>query len=419
MSYSLAQRNQSSLAKSGEFVRSQGAILFLLTAHLPMVAIFAKQSMSLPLFRLQPLAVLALLWLTSLNGSSQRPVWRVSSVLMVMLDVFCVFLGVWRGSAWLVTFGCSLSVLAWILACQRESSGRFLFAIVVLLALIVRLPPSLDVWLWDGFQNSVTSLSSAILNTCGLIHFSDPTGLHVTGALLDAGMLRGGIASAWVMLVAATVFSACERRSGPHLVLLLMYTAFLGLVLSTLSTTLGASLAVSSSLDLSRGIAGFCWRFLFLVAGLAAIWSADKVVLLFTGGIPAMEDLVTGRKAIRRYDDEEEEEEQEQEEQRPRRKNPLTSLFNAWVAPVAVTVIQPPVAPSVAMSDAEIMDGNEVPPVTAAPGQAIASQSGSAASAEVPEVSTTNSPAAVRGLIFITALTMLAVQLIRVFGIGS
>lgn len=413
MSYSLAQRNKSSLAKSGEFVRSQGAILFLLTAHLPMVAIFAKQSMSSPLFRLQPLAVLALLWLTSLNCSSRRPVWRVSSVLMVMLDVFCVFLGVWRGSAWLVTFGCSLSVLAWILACQRELSGRLLFAIVVLMALIVRLPTSLDVWLWNGFQNSVTSLSSDILNTCGLIHFSDPKGLHVTGTLLDAGMLRGGIASAWVMLVAATVFSAWERRSGPHLVLLLIYTAFIGLVLSTLSTTLGATLAVSSSLDLSRGIAGFCWRFLVLVAGLAAIWSADKVVLLFTGGIPEMEDLVTGRKAIRRY------EEDEEEEHRPRRENPLTSLFNAWVAPVAVTVIQPPVVPSVAMSDAEIMDGNEVPPVTAAPGQAIASQSGSAASAEVPEALMTNSPAAVRGLIFITALTILAVQLIRVFGIGS
>jgi hypothetical protein len=415
MSYSLAQRNKSSLAKSGEFVRSQGAILFLLTAHLPMVAIFAKQSMTSPLFRLQPIAVLALLWLTSLNGSIQRPVWRVSSVLMVMLDVFCVFLGVWRASAWLVTFGCSLSVLAWILACQRESSGRFLFAIVVMMALIVRLPPSLDAWLWEGFQNSVTSLSSAILNTCGLIHFSDANGLHVTGTLLDAGMLRGGIASAWVMLVAATVFSAWERRSAPHLVLLLIYTAFLGLILSTLSTTLGASLAVSSSLDLSRGIAGFCWRFLLLVAGLAAIWSADKVVLLFTGGIPVMEDLVTGRKAIRRYEDDEEEEEQ----QRPRRENLLTSLFNAWVAPLAVTVIEPPPSQSVAMSDAAIIDGSQVPPATAVPRKASASQSGTHTSAEVPDALMTNSPAAVRGLIFITALTILAVQLIRVFGIGS
>ena len=414
MSYSLAQRNKSSLAKYGEFVRSQGAILFLLTAHLPMVAIFAKQSMTSPLFRLQPIAVLALLWLTSLNGSSQRPVWRVSSVLMVMLDVFCVFLGVWRASAWLVTFGCSLSVLAWILACQRESSGRFLFAIVVMMALIVRLPPSVDAWLWEGFQNSVTSLSSVILNTCGLIHFSDANGLHVTGTLLDAGMLRGGVASAWVMLVAATVFSAWERRSAPHLVLLLIYTAFLGLILSTLSTTLGASLAVSSSLDLSRGIAGFCWRFLVLVAGLASIWSADKVVLLFTGGIPVMEDLVTGRKAIRHYEDDEEE-----EEQRPRRENLLTSLFNAWVAPLALTVIEPPPSQSVALSDAAIMDGSQVPPITAAPRQAFASQSGSGTSAEVHEALMTNSQAAVRGLIFITALTILAVQLIRVFGIGS
>ena len=414
MSYSLAQRNKSSLAKSGEFVRSQGAILFLLMAHLPMVAIFAKQSISSPLFRLQPIAVLAMLWLTSLNGSRQRPVWRVSSVLMVMLDVFCVFLGVWRGSAWLVTFGCSLSVLAWIVACQRDLSGRLLFAIMVLMALIVRLPPSLDVWLWEGFQNSVTSLSSDILNTCGLIHFSDPQGLHVTGTLLDAGMLRGGVASVWVMLVAATIFSAWERRSGPHLVLLLTYTAFLGLILSTLSTTLGASLAVSSSLDLSRGIAGFCWRFLVLVAGLAAIWSADKVVLLFTGGIPVMEDLVTGRKGIRRYEDDEEE-----EEQRPRRENPLTSLFNAWVAPLAVPVIQPSGSPAVAMSGAEIMDGSQVPPVTASPSQAIASQRVADGSVEVPEALMTNSPAAVRGLIFITALTILVVQLIRVFGIGS
>jgi hypothetical protein len=284
-----------------------------------------------------------------------------------------------------------------------------------MMALIVRLPPSLDAWLWEGFQNSVTSLSSAILNTCGLIHFSDANGLHVTGTLLDAGMLRGGIASAWVMLVAATVFSAWERRSAPHLVLLLIYTAFLGLILSTLSTTLGASLAVSSSLDLSRGIAGFCWRFLLLVAGLAAIWSADKVVLLFTGGIPVMEDLVTGRKAIRRYEDDEEEEEQ----QRPRRENLLTSLFNAWVAPLAVTVIEPPPSQSVAMSDAAIIDGSQVPPATAVPRKASASQSSTHTAAEVADALMTNSPAAVRGLIFITALTILAVQLIRVFGIGS
>lgn len=396
------------------FFRRQGPILYLLLAHIPMVCVFAFRSLSNPLYSTMPVAIAGLLWL-SLRHCANRPQnWRPLPVLMAILDVFLVVLGVWQDSAWLVTFGGSLLTAGWILASSRNISGRMIFAVFMLLALIVRFPPSLDERLQNRFQRGVSEFSSDILNASGVIHFMDSAGLHVTGNTLDAEMLQGGMASVWLLIVVAVVFSATERRSGPHLVCLMLFTLLLGIILSAASTSLGAMLAVTSGTDVSRSVAGVIWRLTILVVGLASIWSADKAVLLFTGGIPEMDELVTGRKMPRHYDDED-------EEQRIRPPNPLTEWFNAWVAPT------PRLAEVIAVADNVVM-------ASTVPARTVESRTSGTPAVElvVPvssfheqkvygasELIAANSPTAVKTLVVMLSMLVFAAQLLRLLWIGG
>ncbi len=408
------------------FFRRQGPILYLLLAHIPMLLVFAFESLSNPLYSMMPVAIAALLWLSVRHCANRPQNWRPLSVLMVILDVCLVVLGVWRGSAWLVTFGASLLSAGWILASSRNIPGRMVFAVFMLLALIVRFPPSLDERLQSRFQQAVSEFSSDILNASGVIHFTDSAGLHVTGKILDAEMLQGGVASVWLLVVVSVVFSATERRSGPHLVCLMLFTLLLGIILSAASTTLGARLAVASGTDVSRSVAGVTWRLTILVVGLASIWSADKAVLLFTGGIPVMDASVTGRKMPRQYDeheddDEDDEDDDEGEPQRTRSLNPLTEWFNAWVAPT------PLLAEVTAAADNMVMASSVTVPALESPNY------GAPAVASVVPVSSlhdqkvygdsqsieVNSPTAVKALIVMTSMLVFAAQLIRLLWIGG
>ena len=399
------------------FFRRQGPILYLLLAHIPMVFLFALESVSNPLYSMTPVAIAALLWLSVRHCANRPQNWRPLPVLMVMLDVFCVVLGVWRGSAWLVTFGGSLLTGGWILASNRNIPGRMVFAVFMLLALIVRFPPSLDNRLQNRFQQGVSKLSSDLLNATGVIHFTDSAGLHVPGKILDTRSLQGGIASVWLLVVLAVVFSATERRSGPHLVCLVLFSLLLGIILAAASITLGAMLAVGSGTDVSGSVAGIAWRLAVLGLGVASIWSADKAVLLFTGGIPAMDGLITGRKLPRQYDEDDDEE----EDQGSRPLNPLTEWFNAWVAPTpllakaTVAAEHTVMASSAAVrpmdsSSAGAITGDSVVPVLSSHEQEVSGNS---------ESNTRNSPPAVRVLVVMTSLLMFAAQLIRLLWIGG
>jgi len=396
--------------------RRQGPILYLLLAHVPMVSIFAFESLATPLYRTVPLGLACLLWI-SLRHCANRPQdWRPLPVLMVILDVCCVLLGIWRGSAWLVTFGGSLLAAGWILACSRNIPGRMIFAVMMLLGLIVRFPPLIDERLQNRFQRGVSEISSDILNASGVIHFTDAAGLHVTGKVLDSEMLRGGIASAWLLIVIAVVFSATERRSGPHLICLMLYSVLLGIILSAASTTLGAVVAVAFDTDVSRSIAGVIWRLAILIVGLVSIWSADKAVLLFTGGIPVMEELVTGRKVPRHDDDDDPD-----EEQRIAVPNALSEVFNKWVAPTPRLVEVADVAESTVMASAATLHRGEAShdcssaPEAALP-EAVFRASGVHGERESMSV---NSPAAVKGLLVITSVLIFAAQLVRLLCIGG
>ncbi len=401
------------------FFRRQGPILYLLLAHIPMVCVFAFESLSNPLYSMMPAAIAGLLWLSFMHCANRPQNWRPLPVLMVMLDVFLVVLGAWRGSAWLVTFGGSLLTAGWILASSRNIPGRMVFAVFMLLALIVRFPPTLDERLQSRFQRGVSEFSSDILNASGVIHYTDSAGLHVTGKTLDAEMLQGGIASVWLLIVVAVVFSATERRSGPHLVCLMLFTLLLGIILSAASTTLGAMLAVSSGTDVSRSVAGVTWRLTILVVGLASIWSADKAVLLFTGGIPIMDALVTGRKMPRQYDDDEDED--EDETQRTRSLNPLTEWFNAWVAPtprlaeVTAAADNLVSASSVTVRALETPD-NVTPALESVVPRLALHEQKVYRDSESVEV---NSGTAVKTLVVLTSMLVFAAQLFRLLWIGG
>jgi len=66
-----------------------------------------------------------------------------------------------------------------------------------------------------------------------------------------------------------------------------------------------------------------------MLLGLAFVWSADQAVLVLTHAIPVMDEVVSGRRVIRRQDDEDD----EMLERPMFRSNSITRFFNTWIAP--------------------------------------------------------------------------------------
>jgi hypothetical protein len=66
-----------------------------------------------------------------------------------------------------------------------------------------------------------------------------------------------------------------------------------------------------------------------MLLGLAFVWSADQAILVLTHAIPVMDEVVSGRRVIRRHDDEDD----EMLERPMFRSNGMTRFFNTWIAP--------------------------------------------------------------------------------------
>lgn len=310
------------------FVAQQPMFWFLL-AQLPALFLYGYQSWPSAQFGAFPLFVLGGLWIAISECGGRRERWRPECFLLILANLTAFGLGALKGSAWLICCGAACGAFAWILARRRHVAGRVIFSLALLLLLLVRLPPSVSRPLEARFDATVSRLAGSVLIASEVLHYSDADGLHLEQKVLAETSLRGGLAACYSLVVLSLIMGTLMHRSALHLLLLLLAGVWCGLMLSVGGTVLGVWFYLWTGIDVSAGIAGIIWRFDVMLLGLAFVWSADQAVLVLTHAIPVMDEVVSGRRVIRRQDDEDD----EMLERPMFRSNSITRFFNTWIAP--------------------------------------------------------------------------------------
>lgn len=307
----------------------QEPMVWFLLAQAPALLLYGYQSWPSTQFRAFPLFVPGLLWIAYSECGGRRERWRPECFLLIMANLAAFCLGAIKGSAWLISFGAACGAFAWILARRRHVAGRVVFSMALLLLLLVRLPPSLSKPLESRFDAVVSRLAGSVLIASEVLHYSDAQGLHLEQKVLNESGLRGGLAACYSLVVLSLIMGTLMHRSALHLLLMLVGSIWCGVMMSVGGTALGVYFYLWTGIDVSSGIAGIIWRFDILLLGLAFVWSADQAILVLTHAIPVMDEVVSGRRVIRRMDDEDD----EMLERPMFRSNGITRFFNTWIAP--------------------------------------------------------------------------------------
>lgn len=268
------------------------------------------------------------LWIAVSECGGRRERWRPECFLLILANLAAFGLGALKGSAWLISCGAACGAFASILARRRYVAGRVIFSLAPLL-LLVRLPPSFSKPLESRFDAAVSRLAGSVLVASEVLHYADAAGLHLEQQVLAETDLRGGLAACYSMVVLSLIMGTFMHRSALHLLLLLLAGVWCGLMMSVGGTVLGVRFYLWTGIDVFSGIAILIWRFDVMLLGLAFVWSADQAILVLIHAIPVMDEVVSGRRVIRRHDDKDD----EMLESPMFCSNSIVRFFNTWIAP--------------------------------------------------------------------------------------
>ena len=310
-------------------IRRSG-LLLLLAGHLPMVLVYFLASWEFPMYRAMVPATAVLVYLGVRRCGARAEIWTVSSFLLMALDFVSVAMGLWTGSAWLVALGACFCGAACLVARGALTEPRWMFGMVIFLALIVRLPPGLDQRLQRGVDARLTRVSSVILHMAGVLHYMESGEIHLVHSVLQPSVVRGGLASAWFLLVLGCSFGVWYGRSVLQQVLMLPLSLLLGVMTSVSGTVLAGCFSAWFELDVSTGIAGVVYRLNWLFPGAVLVWSGDRLLKFLLDGIPEMQRTVAGKlERVRETED---------GEFVVTARNPVVAVWNTVVAPWPSTV---------------------------------------------------------------------------------
>lgn len=389
------------LMTTGVIRLPRSAPALLLLGHLPMLLKYYVESWSYPLYGAMVPATIAVVFLSLRRCGGRVETSSLLGFALIAADLLLVAAGLWTGSAWLVSAGAACCGAAWLCTRGALTEPRWMLAIVTLLLLIVRCPPGLDLRLQRSFDERVTRMATAILNTTGVMHYRDSGLIRMEGVSLQPTAARGGFASAWCLPVLACVVAAWCGRSVIQQLLLLPLTAVLGWITAVGNTVLAAHLAVWFDVDLSSGFLSLVYRLNWLIPGALLVWSADRLLKFLLDGIPEMQRTVAGKLQRVR--------ENEDGELVVTARNPVIALWNHFAAPWPESVAS-------GLVSAPLYYGNASAHRTARSGSR-RSRSERAGVAGSLEMQRTGSGSLSRPAV-IVALLLAAAQIVRLIGLG-
>ena len=310
-------------------IRRSGMLL-LLAGHFPMVLVYFLASWQFPMYRAMLPAAVGLLYLGVRRCGGRTEMWTVSSFLLMAVDFVLVAMGLWTGSAWLVTLGACFCGAACLVARGALTEPRWLFGMVIFLALIVRLPPGLDQRLQQRADTRLTRVSSVILHMAGVLHYVEAGEIRLVHSVMQPSLVRGGLASAWCLLVLGCCFGVWYGRSVLQQLMMLPLSLILGVMTSVSGTVLAGCFSAWFELDVSSGFSGFVYRLNWLFPGAVLVWSGDRLLKFLLDGIPEMQRTVAGKLQPVR--------ENEDGDIVVATRNPVVALWNGVIAPWPSTV---------------------------------------------------------------------------------
>ncbi|MFM7058754.1 MAG: archaeosortase/exosortase family protein [Planctomycetota bacterium] len=303
----------------------RSAPALLLIGHLPMLVKYYADSWSYPLYGAMIPATIALAFVALRRCGGRVQTSSVLGFVLIVADLLLAAAGLWRGSAWMVSLGAACCGAAWLCGRGALTEPRWMLAITLLLALLVRLPPGMDMRLQRSFDERVTGTATSILNTTGVMHYRESGLIRLERVSLQPALARGGLASAWCLPVLACLTAAWLGRSVIHQLILLPLAAVLGVITAVANTVLAAHLAVWFDMDLSGGVLSLVYRLNWLIPGALLVWSGDRLMKFLLDGIPEMQRTVAGKLERVR--------ENEDGELVVTARNPVIAVWNNFAAP--------------------------------------------------------------------------------------
>lgn len=286
------------------------AMGLLLAAHLPCAVPHYIRTWTLEHYQFFPFALGMFAWLFHTRRTPGAERWGLVCRLLLLADVICLAAGTFKPSPWLVVLGMQLGLAAWCLASVERGYRQSLLYLALLPLLTLRLPNEMDTQLIQWLQNRTTAFASGIGHRVNLVHFSEGNVLSVPGKTFLVAEACSGVKSLFTILFISALVICLKRRAVLHSAVLMlcgMATAGLMNVFRVLSVIYVWDWR---QIDLSTGPPHDILGYTCLAIAAGILLSADAFLEVLSAPIPDF----PRPGIIARY------------------RNPLTRLWNAWIA---------------------------------------------------------------------------------------
>ncbi len=278
-----------------ESVWIKRALLTIAAAHAPLLWEYGRQLWRQEHYQFFPFALAAFAYFywtrrdrqqDSANESIQLGRRLLARSLWVAGDLVLLFTAVSIHSPWLAAVSAFWLAFAVCRATKERDRNGTLTYLVLLLALIVRLPLRWDLWLTGKLQVLTTRLASGWLHQAGYLHFRAGNILEFPNRTLLVEDACSGMHSIFAVMFLAAVLSVWLRRSWLHSLVLLCVAAFWAVAGNIVRIILIAALWESYGLDFAVGWRHDLLGHVILVASMLLLCSMDQMLRFFSGPLP-------------------------------------------------------------------------------------------------------------------------------------
>ena len=279
------QTNAAPTASTRSILTSLGIVIL---AQLPMLLVYFGELWKRPHYRFFPVAILAVLLLVYRAWPREKfRVLKSSRASLVMLFSGCAsaILGYVLMVPWFSMLSLCLIVTSGLLLVYDEDSRRSLGIQALPLFFILLVPLNGDYQFLSFLHRPSSDFASRILEVRGVGHLLTGTTIEMAGKSFEIENASRGVQSCFVLLFAASLLVAWNRRSLFHLFFLLLIACLTAIVVNVLRIVSIPFADLYLNANLATGISHEIVGYMLLVLGLMILWSADHFLRFLFGAV--------------------------------------------------------------------------------------------------------------------------------------
>lgn len=259
----------------------------LMVAHLPFTCIYFFDLWRFSAhYHFFPFAILAFVWLFATRRRDAPEKWGWFQKILVGVDLLFLIAGVGLYSPWMVAAGLVLSLLAWCSACEDREFDRRLTYLVVLPALLLRLPLNGDLYLTDALQSVTTRIASRLLLRVDYLHLLHGNVLEFADRRFLVEEACSGVQSLFTVLFLAALIVCWKRRTLAYAILFIPGGILFAGIMNVLRIVAIAIAWEGYKVDLSSGLAHDVIGYVSLTVAVGLLLSADMFCSFIADPVP-------------------------------------------------------------------------------------------------------------------------------------